>query len=562
MFIIAFMVGVKFDAPVVGDTLVGMPASQATPENGQIAGVTTVGLQPGDVVLAIDGQPADTFADLQIASAMSKPGVPIVLTVRREGIIQPLRFKLLPEKDPASKLLGIGIVPGKSTTIWKKDDGDFISESLDESGLSKAGVTLGMRIIRAGGRDVQSYKQFQQVVDASNGSPITTEWVKLGSDGQPAGSPVRAELAVKPGFQIQRYAETKAENLPNFEYGLFGMVPLPRINKVMEGDNSEILRAGDVILTAGNVEGPRSADVHEQVGAKAGSTIDLVLLRDGREVSVTAHVNRKGRMNVMLSPAWDVPILARSLDEVKVIAPGKSEMTIERTPIARLNPLPKTRIDSVGGVAVENWADIRRELRRQTEQAKLAGSGAAIELSTTLPTSGHDREVLELALTADQVNELHELPWITDLPEAIFEPIQVLRTANGNPLKAVSMGFVDTKRLVMLTYLTIDRLFRGSVGVDQLRGPLGIIHIGSKVADKGFMYMIFFLGMISVNLAVINFLPMPIVDGGLFLFLVYEKFKGRPPSLAFQNAATVIGLGLIVTMFLVVTWNDVVRLLS
>jgi regulator of sigma E protease len=68
--------------------------------------------------------------------------------------------------------------------------------------------------------------------------------------------------------------------------------------------------------------------------------------------------------------------------------------------------------------------------------------------------------------------------------------------------------------------------------------------------------------MISVNLAVINFLPLPIVDGGLFLFLVYEKLKGRPPSIAFQNAATIAGLFLIGTAFIVTFYNDVMRLIG
>jgi regulator of sigma E protease len=121
---------------------------------------------------------------------------------------------------------------------------------------------------------------------------------------------------------------------------------------------------------------------------------------------------------------------------------------------------------------------------------------------------------------------------------------------------------VETKKLVLMTYLTIDRLFRGSVGVDQLRGPVGIVHIGAKVADKGLLYSLFFLGMISVNLAVINFLPLPIVDGGLFLFLIYEKLKGKPPPIAFQNAATIVGLCIIVTLFVVTFYNDVVRLFS
>src|SRR5262245_5693579 len=115
LFIIAFMVGVRFDAPVVGDVSATMAAARTKPTNAEALNVTAVGLQPGDVVTHIDGEPARTFADLQIASAMSKPGIDIQLTVERAGVSQPLQFTLRPEKDPSSGLLGIGIEPGKST---------------------------------------------------------------------------------------------------------------------------------------------------------------------------------------------------------------------------------------------------------------------------------------------------------------------------------------------------------------------------------------------------------------------------------------------------------------
>jgi len=124
------------------------------------------------------------------------------------------------------------------------------------------------------------------------------------------------------------------------------------------------------------------------------------------------------------------------------------------------------------------------------------------------------------------------------------------------------MRFERTWKFIIHTYLTIDRLFRGTVGVEQLRGPVGIVHLGLQIADRGVTYIVFFLAMISVNLAVINFLPIPIVDGGLFLFLVYEKIKGRPPSVAFQNAAMIVGLMLIAGIFLLVTYNDIARLIT
>jgi len=79
---------------------------------------------------------------------------------------------------------------------------------------------------------------------------------------------------------------------------------------------------------------------------------------------------------------------------------------------------------------------------------------------------------------------------------------------------------------------------------------------------RGSLYLLFLLAVISVNLAVINFLPLPIVDGGLFLFLIYEKFKGRPPSIAFQNLATIAGLLMIGAIFVVTFYNDVMRLIG
>ena len=90
--------------------------------------------------------------------------------------------------------------------------------------------------------------------------------------------------------------------------------------------------------------------------------------------------------------------------------------------------------------------------------------------------------------------------------------------------------------------------------------PIG--EVGTRVADRGMTYLLFFLAMISVNLAVLNFLPLPIVDGGLFLFLLYEGCFRRPPSVRFQNAATLVGLAFLGSLFVVTFYNDVVRLFT
>ena len=203
---------------------------------------------------------------------------------------------------------------------------------------------------------------------------------------------------------------------------------------------------------------------------------------------------------------------------------------------------------------------MRAALLAATTEAADRGEAATVTLAYQLPLDSSERASTLIELDADQVADLHALGWTPPLPANWFEPMQTTLSARGNPIEAIAMGFRQTWKMVVLTYLTIDRLIGGSVSVKQLHGPVGIVHIGTKVADRGFMYLVFFLAMISVNLAVLNFLPLPIVDGGLFLFLVYEKIRGRPPSVGFQNAAALIGLMLIGTLFVVTFFNDVMRL--
>ncbi|MHC4947184.1 MAG: site-2 protease family protein, partial [Planctomycetota bacterium] len=528
LFIIAFVVGVRFEAAVVGDVTPGMPAAEAVARNAAAFGVTEPGLQPGDIVTRIDGKDAQTFADIQIASAMGREEVAVELTVRRDGVPEPLEFSMVPRKDPGSGLLSIGIAPGSSTTLVPLQDESFVA-ILDRIGLGPAGVRPGMRMLSVDGIDVRTHEQFGRHVEASDGAALTTRWSALDESGDTTGPTVEAVVPVLPRLQSMFYPAGTTPGAQTYEVGLLGLSPLVRIAEVLGRQNQEVFEPGDVVLRVGAVDGPRSAQFREALRAHTGGTVDMVVLRDGEPVEVEAVVNRKGMLGVAIDLALDLPLTAGPMEAVRADEPEAGDgttVTASATAAAPLQLRGGTRIDAVGETGVAGWADLRAALRDQTAAALAAGDGATVELTVVHPTPRADRETLELRLTARDVSSLHELGWTTDLASVYFEPIYTVRSGGGNPLKAVVMGFEETHKLMMMTYLTIDRLIRGSVGVEQLRGPVGIVHLGTRIADRGLTYLIFFLAMISVNLAVINFLPLPIVDGGLFLFLVYEKLKG------------------------------------
>ena len=128
-----------------------------------------------------------------------------------------------------------------------------------------------------------------------------------------------------------------------------------------------------------------------------------------------------------------------------------------------------------------------------------------------------------------------------------------------NFLQAAAWGVEETRDLIVQFYITLQRMVSGSVPAKNMMGPVGIVRAGAGFASRGIDYLIWFLAMISANLAVVNFLPIPIVDGGLFMFLLIEKFQGKPLSPRVQSIAQLVGIALIVSVFIFVTYQDIIR---
>jgi len=560
LFIIAFMVGVRFEAPIVGAVAPGSPAAES-------------GLQPGDRIVSIDGSAVSTFADIQIAGAMSRPGHPLTIVAERQvdGSPRQVTVTVDPRTDPQLGMRMIGIAPSASTTLLKERDAmPFVVSAMRRAGFWSgsaaptpeqfAGDVLAVRLVDVAGRPARTQDDLQAAMAASGGSPVASTWQFLERSGP---RNVDVMLRPLPMWPILIYADAPADAPADYEVGFAGLTPLTRVSRVpAEAPAAAVLRDGDVILRVGDLIGPRQMELRLTLQRAAGTEVPLRVLRDGREESVSAPVGRDGRLGVEIAYAFDVPMIARPFDRVRLPAqdPAKPDSAprIEDTAVAPLDLLPLTRIDSIGGRAVTDWDSMFTAFR----DAARGGTAVDVPMTWTLPMAGAQPSSGTLQIDAQDASEIADASWTCAIPPSLFAPLETTLTAHGDPVRAISMGFRETHKLVMLTYLTIDRLFRGTVGVEQLRGPVGIVHIGTRVADRGVTYMIFFLAMISVNLAVLNFLPLPIADGGLMVFLLYEKFRGKPPSPSFQSAATLAGLVLVGLLFAVTFYNDIMRLLQ
>ncbi len=541
-FLICFQIGVNFDAPIIGHIIPNSPAARAIAQGNQ-----SEQLQTGDTVVSIDGKETKTFQDVQIAGAMAKPNVPITLEVRRKKREKLFTYLITPESVTQSGLLELGLYSASSLTIREGSDSEeslaILQEQYPELGALKTGMTMtGVNINQGIDRslDVSQWQSFQNAIQSSFtlGATCTTKW----SDGETS---IIVNTPVFPSLEILRPVGITADAPQNFENGLMGLVPLAKVTHISASSpNIDVLNIADVIVRVASIEAPRMGQLRNFLAKQPDGDIALTVLRGGEKIELTAKLI-DGKLRILLENALDTPIIAQPLQEV--LADVDGELVPTPTVIAGQQLLGGSAF-----VSIHNWAQLR----------SLFIESQDVIIQFKNPTENH--EVIDIAFhtSKEEFAALSSKGWSTPFVQQLFEPIYVTRSSGGNPIKAIQMGFDETVNMVVMTYLTIDRLFRRTVGVDQLRGPVGIIHIGSKIADRGMSYLLFFLAIISVNLAVLNFLPLPIVDGGLFLYLIYEKMFKKPPSIAFQNAAAMLGLGLIATLFIVTFYNDIVRLVG
>src|SRR5208337_5371258 len=129
------------------------------------------------------------------------------------------------------------------------------------------------------------------------------------------------------------------------------------------------------------------------------------------------------------------------------------------------------------------------------------------------------------------------------------------------PVGALSEATMRTREYVLGTFGVVGKLFSGRVSVKQLQSVVGISRVAGQAVAEGAWAVITFMALISVNLGILNLLPIPILDGGHILLLSLEGIRRRDFSLAFKERFIQVGLVFLLVLFAYVMYNDVVRLL-
>jgi len=529
VFMIVFLVGINLTPAVVGDVMPDSPAANA-------------GLKAGDEIIEIEGENEDLdFGNIAIAAALSGRDEKVRMKVRHEDGSEEDMI-LVAEQIQGESLRGFGIRPAETLTIAElaREDTKVLFE--------RTGLRPGDRITSVNGKQVQTKWQMDEIVENALVPEVTLLAERIGKDKKVTIVEAKIKLEMVPtgdGHICSMVPRFSLENLA---------VEKPsstRINRLLEKtglkeppEEKPFLESGDVILKIGEVACPTYQEFRDTVKDYENKELPIQVLRsdpNGIEEELAINVTpkrKKGDEDAKIGIAFNKMFDA----EHPVVA---QTITVEDGP-AKLKIPRGASITAVDGVAVSNFYDVIREIKRY--------SGERITINYRLNEQVAGDDFLEVGRGED----LFAVK--TTLAEIIpFETLERTYKAAG-PVDAVMMGYKKTVMFIAQTYVTLKRLIGGLVSPKDLMGPVGIITLSYRiVADRPFIYYVYFLGLISSAIAVFNFLPLPPLDGGLVVLLLVEKIKGSALSERVQAIIAYTGWTLIGTLILYVTFNDIVR---
>lgn len=293
---------------------------------------------------------------------------------------------------------------------------------------------------------------------------------------------------------------------------------------------------GDRVITVNKHSVHSWQQLEEALKGVVGHDLALRLARDGRDMTIAMQVPTQEKDALLINVADDVlgfsPGLVVKVDEV-----------VADSPAARAGLRPGDIIRQVNGIPVTHTSQFINEVKAHPDQGvpivvSRQETLMQLEVVPKADAQSQGRIGVRLGAEAAQGTELYRM----------------------GALDGALYGFQRTWEMTLLTLGVFGKMVTSAISPDNLGGPIAIAQLAGKTADLGMVYFISFLALISVNLGVLNLLPIPILDGGLLIYLGLEKLRGGPLSPRFLEITQAMGLVLIVSLMVFAFYNDLTRL--
>jgi regulator of sigma E protease len=515
------------------------------------------GLRPGDEIVSIDGREDTRYTSLQLKVALSRRDQVLHFVVRRPGRDRPIELDIRPVREPSNDRPTIGILPaeGREVGAFRRPAG--MADAPPYPGLDRLESDDFVDTLAAAGpadrepTPIATAEDYHRILAANVDRPIR-HVIERRSGSAAEDGPVleHPELILPPARFV--------------DFGL--RMAIEPISAIQAGSPAEQagFRLGDLIV---KVDG-RDFDPMRLPGIcyrGAGQPMTF-------EVERAAADGGRRTQTITATPdataLWTEPRLGRDLDvpslglcypvssRVAAVTPDSPAARADIRPGNVINAMiikPSKPAKSSGGKAAAG--------RAETLKFEEGASSWVVAFGYIQGKPDADIELVVNKATQPVAikPEVIDRDWYYPSRGLMF--MQLRRKLAPQPIgPALRLGYEDTIENIMSIYAMFRSLFTGQIGYNNLGGFIPISRAAFSLARMGLTYLIHFLGILSINLAVLNFLPIPPLDGGQMVFLVAEKIRGRPLPESVLVAGTYLGLLLVLGVMIVINVKDIFQL--
>lgn len=287
-------------------------------------------------------------------------------------------------------------------------------------------------------------------------------------------------------------------------------------------------------------------DINLILSKRIGDTgsINVKYLRSGNEESISVPINNWLSKNDQTSPSYVLGI--------QPFLPPIVGKLQDKGPASNFGIKEGDLIQSINGNAILTWQDLSKNLSQLPNQLielqilrDKTVENLMLETSSFLDSEGVQKGRIGILAS----NNLNQWPdeYVVEKKESFFS--------------ALLVGIKDTYRYTLLIISSIGKMISGSISADNLGGPIQISVLAGSAAKAGYVTFLSMVALLSINLGLLNLLPIPILDGGQLLMIAIEKMKGSPVSDMTLEYSMRVGLVLVVSLMIFAFANDIARLI-
>jgi regulator of sigma E protease len=409
--------------------------------------------------------------------------------------------------------------------VGRSDQMAQIGLVADDSPAKQGGIEPGDTIVSINDRKIKNWQDFNTTILTHPDEDLK---IVVSRDGQPKTLYVTPRSLDRSGIGQIRVSARQAAMVESIPEGSAAATAGIQAKDLIESINGRkiyhVPEFGSGIWIPSNSFGSAHRRFYKEINENQNGKIALGIRRGDESLNVSFPIN------------WVVNAVVEEGSETEKVGIQSGD-----------------EIVSINGESVKNF-----ELYPRLNELAATNPGQSIDIGLI-----RNGEQLTAALTPvlggdeNQLN-LQGLHWKLSL-DGLALAVPSVPIPKYNVITAVGEGVQTNWLILEMVVKVLKRLVTREVKTKHLTGPIGIVDATRRVVEFGLRSLLFFVGFISVNLAIVNLLPIPIADGGQILFFTLEKLRGRPLSIRNQMIIQQVSIVLLAGLFLYITFYDLLR---